>query len=184
MPLRTCSESPLSAQSDHGKGSFRSGIAMIESTAKLIPCDGDKPMQALLTINQETFANGVVEGRSLSDAYRHAYNAERLKSQVIHVEASRLAANPKVALRLDELTREKDEDRRMQAIKRKDFVLDGLMRESVNAASDSARVRSLELMGKTIGMFDGRQKDEEVPQLTSAELEQEILKRLTCFSGN
>ena len=128
-------------------------------------------MQTLLTEKQDTFAHGVVDGSSLSDAYRHAYNAERMKSQVIHVEASRLAANPKVALRLEELSREKDEDRRMQSIKRKDFVLDRLMHESVNAASDSARVRSLELMGKTIGMFDDRGAVEVKPELTVAELE-------------
>lgn len=74
-----------------------------------------------------------------------------MKSQVIHVEASRLASNPKVALRLVELSREKDEDRHLQAIKREDFVLDGLMHASANATSDSARVRALELIGKRSG---------------------------------
>jgi hypothetical protein len=136
-------------------------------------------MQTLLTKNQETCANGVVEGLTLSDAYRRAYNAENMKPQAIHVEASRSGRNPKVALRIKELKREKDEDRRLQAVKREDFVLDGLTREAETAASDSARVRALELIGKTIGLFDGQQIDDELPELTAAELEQEIFKRLS-----
>ncbi len=50
---------------------------------------------------------------------------------------------------------------------------------SVNATSDSARVRALELMGKTIGLFTGQKKEETISELTAAELEQEILKRLS-----
>lgn len=68
----------------------------------------------------------------------------------------------------------KDEDRHMQAIKREDFVLDSLKHESLTAASDSARVRALELMGKTIGLFDDRGEKEEPPELTAKELEQKL----------
>ena len=131
-----------------------------------------------LTEKQETFALKVIDGLSLSDAYRQSYRAEYMKPPTIHVEASRLATNPKVALRLRELSKQKEADRNMQALRREDFVLESLKNESLTAASDSARVRALELMGKNIGMFDGRRDKEEEPELTAKELKQKLEQKL------
>ncbi|OEU70782.1 MAG: hypothetical protein BA874_01605 [Desulfuromonadales bacterium C00003068] len=140
-------------------------------------------MQTLLTEKQDTFAHGVVEGNSLADAYRYAYSAEHMKPQVIYVEASRLAANPKVALRLEELSREKDEDRRLQATKREDFVLDGLMHESRFAMTASARARALELIGKSIGLFTATADQKTEPKLTSKEIKEQLASKLEEYLG-
>ena len=70
----------------------------------------------MLTLKQEKFAVSIAEGFSQADAYRQAYKSENMQNATTYVEASRLAAHPKVALRLEELRREKDEDRRMQAL--------------------------------------------------------------------
>lgn len=135
-------------------------------------------MQNRLTEKQETFALGVTTGLSLSDAYRQSYHAEHMKSPSVQVEASRLAASPKVALRIQELWCQKDEDRHMQALRREDFVLESLKNESLTATTDSARIRALELMGKTIGMFDGSREKTVKPELSSAELKQKIAEKL------
>ena len=135
-------------------------------------------MQNRLTEKQETFALKVIDGLSLSDAYRQSYRAEHMKSPTIHVEASRLATNPKVALRIQELWCQKDEDRHMQALRRADFVLECLKNESLTATTDSARVRALELMGKTIGMFNGRRRKEEPQELTAEEQKQKLAEKL------
>ena len=137
----------------------------------------------MLTIKQDTFALGVTDGLSLSDAYRQSYSAENMKSPSIHVEASRLAALPKVALRIQELWCQKDEDRHIQALRREDYVLESLKNESLTATTDSARIRALELMGKTIGMFDGRSGKEEPPKLTADELEQKLKQKLEEYFG-
>ena len=134
-----------------------------------------------LTEKQETFALKVIDGLSLSDAYRQSYRAEYMKPPTIHVEASRLATNPKVALRLRELSKQKEADRNMQALRREDFVLESLKNESQTATTDSARIRALELMGKTLGMFDGRRDKEEPPKLTSDELKQKIAEKLCRY---
>ncbi len=138
-------------------------------------------MQNRLTEKQETFALGVTTGLCLSDAYRQAYKSEKMKSPTIYVEASRLAAHPKVALRIQELSCQKDEDRHMQALRREDFVLDSLKNESLTATTDSARVRALELLGKTIGLFDDRRDKEAPPELTSDELKQKIAEKLCRY---
>ena len=51
-------------------------------------------MNVPLTQKQELFARAVADKIRLSDAYRYAYDAENMKPNVIHVEASRLAAHP------------------------------------------------------------------------------------------
>mgnify|MGYP003635203956 CR=1 FL=1 len=53
-----------------------------------------------LTAKQEGFAQGVARGLTLSDAYRMAYDAEKMKDATIWTEASSLVDNPKVATRV------------------------------------------------------------------------------------
>lgn len=62
----------------------------------------DKP----LTPKQEKFAQGLFAGLSQREAYIAAYNTQKMSNNAIDVEACKLAANPKVALRLTELQNE------------------------------------------------------------------------------
>lgn len=85
-------------------------------------------MSDKLTPKQEAFALKYVECGNASEAYRHAYNAENTKQDVIWVKASQTLANGKVSVRIMELqaearertqvtiesiTRELDEDRKL-----------------------------------------------------------------------
>lgn len=53
-----------------------------------------------LTPQQERFAQDVAGGQSLTDAYRASYRAEKMKAETVHENASRLAADSKVAARI------------------------------------------------------------------------------------
>jgi len=53
-----------------------------------------------LTPQQESFAQKVVSGETLSDAYRASYKAGRMTAKTIHEAASRVAADGKVGARL------------------------------------------------------------------------------------
>ena len=57
-----------------------------------------------LTSKQEAFAVAVAKGENASTAYRGAYDAKNTSPAAVHVEASRLMANPKVSLRISELS--------------------------------------------------------------------------------
>ena len=57
-------------------------------------------VNAKLTLKQEAFCRSYIETGNASEAYRRAYNAKQMSSAAIEVEASRLLANPKVALRV------------------------------------------------------------------------------------
>jgi len=56
-----------------------------------------------LTDKQEAFALKYVECNNASQAYRHAYNTENMKDEVIHVKACELKKSGNVAVRILEL---------------------------------------------------------------------------------
>ena len=56
----------------------------------------------MLTGKQASFANLVANGASQSEAYRQAYNAANMGADSVHVEACRVAAIPRVSLRIAE----------------------------------------------------------------------------------
>lgn len=58
-----------------------------------------------LTPKQEAFCLAYLKTGNASEAYRQAYNAANMKPDSINVNASKLLANAKVALRLSELNR-------------------------------------------------------------------------------
>lgn len=53
-----------------------------------------------LTIKQEAFCQAYIETGNASEAYRTAYAADKMKAEAIHVNASKLLDNAKVALRV------------------------------------------------------------------------------------
>lgn len=63
-------------------------------------------MSDKLTPKQEAFALKYVECGNASEAYRHAYDAENTKQEVIWVKASEVLSNGKVAVRVMEIQRE------------------------------------------------------------------------------
>ena len=50
-----------------------------------------------LTAKQEAFAQGVAQGKTLSEAYRLAYDCQRMKDASIWTEASQLMDNPRLS---------------------------------------------------------------------------------------
>lgn len=59
-----------------------------------------------LTAKQEAFAFAVgYESKSYSEAYRENYSTKKMTDRAVWIEASKLANNPKVSLRIDELRR-------------------------------------------------------------------------------
>lgn len=68
-----------------------------------------------LTPKQENFAQEVVRGRNLSDAYRASYNCKNTADKTINENASRLMADSKVSARVDEL-RQKVENKVIQEL--------------------------------------------------------------------
>jgi phage terminase small subunit len=56
-----------------------------------------------LTPKQEAFASAYIETGNASEAYRRSYNAGKMNTNALAVNASRLLDNANVALRIEEL---------------------------------------------------------------------------------
>jgi len=131
-----------------------------------------------LTSKQDAFCDAVVSGKSLSAAYREAYDAKGMSDEAVRVEASRLLAHPNVSLRVKSLNAEKEDQRRMLAVNRAERVLERLEKLADDAKSESAKIRANELIGKTAGLFIDQIEIEDKTDRTVHDLEQSIAMKL------
>ncbi len=106
----------------------------------------------MLTYKQSKFVNILYRGYNNTDAYKSAY-ANRMSSKTVWEAASRLSKNPKVLARLDELRAEKEAEERMLRLSYGDFVINELQSMALNSKSGRVRIKALELLGKTVGLF-------------------------------
>ena len=138
-----------------------------------------------LTGKQERFIAELLKGNSASDAYRTAYNAKGMKDSAIHVEASKLKSNPKIAQRLKQGFKRKEEYAQTSALSLRHLVLEQLQKEALNPSNnESSRIRALELIGKTsdVGLFVERIETttkDRTPEEVATEIESKLEEILT-----
>jgi hypothetical protein len=109
-----------------------------------------------LTIKQRAFVDGIIKGKlgSFKEVYADVYDVTLTKQgkipKWVEVEASRLMANPKVSLSIQQGLQRRETNAVASTSRTRSYVLEQLMRESKEAESDSSRIRALELLGKTV----------------------------------
>lgn len=99
-----------------------------------------------LTPKQEAFCQAYIETGNASEAYRTAYAADKMKPESINVNASKLLASAKVALRVDEL--------RQAHLERHKLTVDDLiaeLEEARLAALGAETPQSSAAVGATMG---------------------------------
>jgi prophage DNA circulation protein len=112
-----------------------------------------------LTLKQRAFVNEIVKGKlgSYKEAYAKVYDVTLTKAgkvpKWVEVEASKLVANPKIALSLHKAIERRENSVTASALRTRNYVIERLYKESKESESDASRVRSLELLGKTVAMF-------------------------------
>ena len=146
-----------------------------------------------LTEKQERFAQEIMAGANYTAAYRAAFNASGMTDGAVWVEAHRLAASPKVTLRLDQLAEQKEAERRMQAACLTQFVVEGWKQlaqrkivhqdGTVEEIPPAVRTRNLELIAKHLGMFVERIETADVSDRSADEIEEAIRARLAQHSN-
>jgi hypothetical protein len=135
-----------------------------------------------LTHKQETFAQRVAEGATKAQAYRSTYNASGMAPTTVWPHASRLACHPRVAARIDALRAEKEAVQRMCAVGRTDRLIAQLEYLSDHGSSDAVKIKALELLGKTCGMF--KPQPEPVPTRSPEEIQTALIDRLSAMFAN
>jgi phage terminase small subunit len=126
----------------------------------LVSCDresgrvglGDKRKGGsdMLTPKQEAFVQNIIQGMSQADAYRSAYSCKNMSDNSVYVNASKLAADAKVALRLSELRNELAKPSIMSAQKRMEWLTD-IVRNEKESTGD--RLKAVDIMNKMSGEY-------------------------------
>ena len=135
-----------------------------------------------LTPKQEVFVQELLKRSSASDAYRTAYNAKGMKASAIHCEASKLKRSPKVSQRYKTLLKRKEEYALTSSLSLRHLVLERLREEALDKGNnESARIRALELLGKTsdVGLFIERIETitkTRTPEEVMSEIEEKLKK--------
>jgi len=138
-----------------------------------------------LTIKQRAFVDEIIRGKlgSYKEAYAKVYDVTLTKTgkipKWVEVEASRLIANPKVALSLHKAIQRKEDVAVASSLRTRNYVLEQLMRESKEADSDATRVRALELLGKTVSLFNDTIEIKEARD--SETIEEEIEEKIIAL---
>ena len=120
---------------------------------KIVSKDSD------LTIKQRAFVNEIIKGKlgSYKEAYAKVYDVTLTKQgnipKWVEVEASKLVANPKIALSIQKAIERKEQSVPQSSLRTRNYVIEQLYRESKESDSDSSRVRALELLGKSVALF-------------------------------
>tara|TARA_R110000824_G_scaffold313229_2_gene500073 strand:- start:3 stop:440 length:438 start_codon:yes stop_codon:yes gene_type:complete len=108
-----------------------------------------------ITPKQNAFCGFVADGDNNTEAYRKAYNASGMSEQVIRNSAYKLSKNESVQEAVKSLRVDRQVVDRATEKLSNDWVIQRLQDEAVSEKNPPAtRVRALELLGKTGGLFD------------------------------
>ena len=135
---------------------------------------GIRDKEDRLTPKQEAFVRQVLAGDDLSTAYRKAYDAEKMSPASINREAHRLSNHSKITPRLRRGMEVREVSAQSSYHSLRHSVIERLdLMANDRDASDSSRVRSLELIGKHVGLFTDQ------VSITSDQSTEELQEELT-----
>ena len=138
-----------------------------------------KPHENKLTKKQLGFIDSILNGKSLVESYLENYQvSSKTKNSTIRHMASQLRANPNITQAINKRIEEKKRINLVSEIKKEEMILQKLTEFMNNEDfSDSARVRSAELIGKHYKLFT------DVTEVTNkdkstVEVEQQLREKL------
>jgi hypothetical protein len=106
-----------------------------------------------LTASQTAFVYGVVQGKTLKQAYKDAYPNDNSTDQGISANANRLFKHPKVQDMLQDAWGEIAENLVEDMTATKRYVMKQLLEQSKTAKQEGSKIKCLERLGKASGLF-------------------------------
>ena len=106
-----------------------------------------------LTAPQMEFCKGLIQGKTMRQAYRDAYPNAKGSDQVITSSAYRLSRDQRIQTTLQEAWGETVEVLAEDTAATKRYVLKELLALTKGGKQEGSRLKALELMGRAAGMF-------------------------------
>jgi hypothetical protein len=127
-----------------------------------------------LTAKQRKFAENVINGMGIAEAYRNSYDAENMKPASVQRRAAELMVDGKVKACMESLAVERRRISEVTTVSDRDMLVSLLRKWSKgDESATSSQLRAAELLGKACGLYRDVVEDhrERPSQLVAAELE-------------
>lgn len=134
-----------------------------------------------LTKAMETFARGIIEGKTRRAAYREAYPDSQASDNTISAAAHKLMKDQRIQRLINESWEETQDliSDDLNATKR--YVMRALLAISKTGKAEGSRLKALELLGRHAGMWKEQVTEEK--RLTADDLRRELSAHLKLVKG-
>jgi hypothetical protein len=135
------------------------------------------PRAKPMTSSMMEFAKGLIEGKTQLEAYQNAYPNGKATDRTLKTAAWKLAQDPRIQRMLQEHWGQTVEALTDDAVAVKRYVIKSLLELSKEAKQEGSKLKALELMGKTVGMFKQTVQEDD-DSVTADQLKQELAKHM------
>jgi hypothetical protein len=130
-----------------------------------------------LTVSQIAFAQGIIQGKTYRQAYKDAYPNAQGSDSSITTSAYKLSRDPRIMTMVQDALDETVEHLAEDVAGTKRYVLKQLIAHSKGAKQEGTKLKALELLGKSVGLFiDKAEVKTEV--VTAEQLKRELGQHL------
>ena len=130
-----------------------------------------------LTVSQSLFAQGLIQGKTYKQAYKDAYPSATGTDGSITTSAYRLSRDPRIAAMVNDALEETAEHLAEDRAATQRYVLRQLVAHSKSAKQEGTKLKALELLGKSAGLFTQGEADKAEP-VTAEQLKRELGQHL------
>lgn len=130
-----------------------------------------------LTTSQIAFAQGIIQGKTYRQAYKDAYPNAQGSDSSITTSAYKLSRDPRVQALVQDALDETVEHLAEDVAGTKRYVLKQLIAHSKGAKQEGTKLKALELLGKSVGLFIDK-AEVKTETVTAEQLKRELGQHL------
>lgn len=133
--------------------------------------------QRPLTTSQIAFTQGIIQGKTYRQAYKDAYPNAQGSDSSITTSAYKLSRDPRVQTLVQDALDETVEHLAEDVAGTKRYVLKQLIAHSKGAKQEGTKLKALELLGKSVGLFIDK-AEVKTETVTAEQLKRELGQHL------
>ena len=130
-----------------------------------------------LTVSQVAFSQGIIQGKTYRQAYKDAYPNAQGSDSSITTSAYKLSRDPRVQALVQDALDETVEHLAEDVAGTKRYVLKQLIAHSKGAKQEGTKIKALELLGKSVGLFIDK-AEVKTEAVTAEQLKRELGQHL------
>lgn len=136
-----------------------------------------------MTEQQRAFAQGLIDGQRPVDSYRAAYPNCKAATQTVVTAAYKLRRHPNVQRMLADASDQSTDNIAGSIEAQRLHVLRELIELSKGAKQEGSRLRALELLGRSAGLYRDQSQAKTVEPITAAALKAQLVQHLRLVNG-